>query len=263
MCIFVRKALNFNKIDIPHTCTEKDLEICAVDMEIEASKLIVLCIYRAPIGDFNQFLKKLDDTLKYLYKPKAEFLLCGNLNTDYLHDSNRKKYLSSLLTTYNLSHTVDFATRIQNKSSTATDYIFVDNSRLGSTIISSLINGLSDHDAQLLTINNIHAATKKVFLQQGTRTINRETFSNFQPLLKQETWQSVYQTQDNNLLTYSMEQVLLEKLASLQLVKKFPAFYGTRRFLTALTSPRQDNNNTFNSFLNTFLHVFETSFPVK
>ena len=32
--------------------------------------------------------------------------------------------------------------------------------------------------------------------------------------------------------------VILEKLASLQLVKKFPAFYGTRRFLTALTSAR-------------------------
>ena len=33
-------------------------------------------------------------------------------------------------------------------------------------------------------------------------------------------------------------RVLLEKLASLQLVKKFPAFYGTPRFLTALTSAR-------------------------
>ena len=33
-------------------------------------------------------------------------------------------------------------------------------------------------------------------------------------------------------------RVLLEKLASLQLFKKFPAFYGTRRFLTALTSAR-------------------------
>jgi hypothetical protein len=32
--------------------------------------------------------------------------------------------------------------------------------------------------------------------------------------------------------------VLLEKLTSLQLVKKFPAFYGTRRFITALTSAR-------------------------
>jgi hypothetical protein len=33
-------------------------------------------------------------------------------------------------------------------------------------------------------------------------------------------------------------RVLLEKLTGLQLVKKFPAFYGTRRFLTALTSAR-------------------------
>ena len=43
------------------------------------------------------------------------------------------------------------------------------------------------------------------------------------------------------LLTYLLtpwSRVLLEKLASLQLVKNFPAFYGTRRFLTALTSAR-------------------------
>ena len=48
------------------------------------------------------------------------------------------------------------------------------------------------------------------------------------------------------LLTYSMVhylltpwcRVLLEKLTGLQLVKKFPAFRGTRRFITALTSVR-------------------------
>ena len=33
-------------------------------------------------------------------------------------------------------------------------------------------------------------------------------------------------------------RVLLEKLTGLQPVKKFPAFYGTRRFITALTSVR-------------------------
>ena len=33
-------------------------------------------------------------------------------------------------------------------------------------------------------------------------------------------------------------RVLLEKLTSSQLVKKFPAFYGTRRFITAFTSAR-------------------------
>ena len=34
-------------------------------------------------------------------------------------------------------------------------------------------------------------------------------------------------------------RVLPEQLTGLQLVKKFPAFHGTRRFITALTSARQ------------------------
>jgi len=39
----------------------------------------------------------------------------------------------------------------------------------------------------------------------------------------------------NNLLT-PWSRVLLEKLTSLQLVKKLSAFYGTRRFITAFTN---------------------------
>jgi len=43
------------------------------------------------------------------------------------------------------------------------------------------------------------------------------------------------------LLSYLLSPystVLLEKLTGLQPVKKFPAFYGTRRFITAFTSAR-------------------------
>ena len=45
-----------------------------------------------------------------------------------------------------------------------------------------------------------------------------------------------------NLLTYLLTPRcrVLEKLTGLQLVKKFPAFYGTRRFITALTSAIRD-----------------------
>jgi len=39
------------------------------------------------------------------------------------------------------------------------------------------------------------------------------------------------------LLTPSC-RVLLEKLTGVKLVKKFPAFHGTQRFITALTSVR-------------------------
>ena len=44
-----------------------------------------------------------------------------------------------------------------------------------------------------------------------------------------------------NLLTYLLtprSTALLEKLTVSQLVKKFPAFYGTRRFITTVTSAR-------------------------
>ena len=36
----------------------------------------------------------------------------------------------------------------------------------------------------------------------------------------------------------SQNRVLLEKLTSFQLVKKFTAFYGTRRFITTFTTAR-------------------------
>ena len=51
----------------------------------------------------------------------------------------------------------------------------------------------------------------------------------------------VYQSAMSHLLTYLLtpcSRVLLEKLTGSQLVKKFPAFYGTQRFITAFTSTR-------------------------
>ena len=51
----------------------------------------------------------------------------------------------------------------------------------------------------------------------------------------------VHTHKHTHTLTYLLTpwcRVLLEKLAGLQLVKKFPAFYGTRRFITAFTSFR-------------------------
>ena len=43
---------------------------------------------------------------------------------------------------------------------------------------------------------------------------------------------------NNTYLLTPWCRVLLEKLTGLQIVKKFPAFHGTRRFITALTSVR-------------------------
>ena len=58
-------------------------------------------------------------------------------------------------------------------------------------------------------------------------------------------------------LTYLLTpwcRVLLEKLTGLQLVKKFPAFHGTRRFITVLTSVRHLSLSWANPIQSTYPH---------
>jgi hypothetical protein len=91
VCIYIKKDQCFNKIDISQHCKEQDLEICAIQLETRTSNLVILSLYRAPSGDFKQFLRGLDATLKYLYNTKTEFLICGEINIDHLNENYRKK----------------------------------------------------------------------------------------------------------------------------------------------------------------------------
>ena len=137
--IFVHKDLHFSKINISRNCKEKDLEICAIELATKSPKLIILSLYKVPTGDLNQFIKKIGDAMKHLYKPKEELLICGDINTDFLSESNQEKLPASLLTTYSLLHTVNFATRIQCNPSTATDNIFVDKRSINISSITPII----------------------------------------------------------------------------------------------------------------------------
>jgi hypothetical protein len=96
-----------------------------------------------------------------------------------------------------MSQTVNFATRTQNSSSTTTD-IFIDSPRLGSFRTSPIVNSLSDHDAQFLTVHNITTKKNLIPLKQKIRKINKETIAQFQHLLENETKEPVYKTKAIN-----------------------------------------------------------------
>jgi hypothetical protein len=106
---------------------------------------------------------------------------------------------NSLLITYNLSHTINFATRTQNNSSIAIDNIFGDSTRLNSSSTSLIINGLSDRDGQHIAINNAVATTTLTPLKQRTRKIDNEKVMQFQLLLRNETCESVHKSKDTNI----------------------------------------------------------------
>jgi hypothetical protein len=66
----------------------------------------------------------------------------------------------------------------------------------------------------------------------------RKTKSAAAQLVLQPVYANKLPVGDLTYLLTPWNRVLLEKLTGLQLVKKFPAFYRTRRFITALTSAR-------------------------
>ena len=85
---------------------------------------------------------------------------------------------------------------------------------------------------------NNAAPIGQIFMKIWDLGISRKSVENIQPSLKSDKNNGYFKWRPTYLLT-PRRRVLLEKLTGLQLVKKFPAFHGTRRFITALTSVRQ------------------------
>jgi len=70
----------------------------------------------------------------------------GDCIINYFSDNDMRKQLDAVLVSYNLSSRVDFLTRIQNKSSTVIDNIFINILHVSKFLITVLVNGLSDND---------------------------------------------------------------------------------------------------------------------
>ena len=99
VCIFINKNLAYHSTDLNQFCYEKTLEICAVKLHLKSLKLIIFCIYRAPMGDLKQFYTVMENILNHFLKPTKTFLICGDLNINLLSQSNEAIRLIMLMNT--------------------------------------------------------------------------------------------------------------------------------------------------------------------
>jgi len=60
VCIYIQEALKFTNISLQKHCKEQDIEITAVQLKLNKKNVIIFCVYRAPSGDFDYSLNKLD-----------------------------------------------------------------------------------------------------------------------------------------------------------------------------------------------------------
>jgi hypothetical protein len=103
----------------------------------------------------------------------------------------------SLIASYVLSSIVTFPTRIQKKSHTIIDNVFINTIKFNTFSIYPSINGLSDHDAQRLIIHNIlnyNLNTNALF----TRKFDIPSIAEFNNKLSYKLWDNVFNENDVN-----------------------------------------------------------------
>ena len=110
--------------------------------------------YRVPRDDFKNFLKRLDLILQKLYNNNYNIIICAGANVNYLIDNNRRSHVDAVIRSYNLVCVVEFPARFGLNSQTDINNVFIDTSSNGKYEPYPFINGLSDHDAQLLILTH-------------------------------------------------------------------------------------------------------------
>ena len=199
VCIYVSKDIQFNTINLDQFNKEKDLEICALNLHLLSSSFTIICIYRSPTGNFTYFLNQLASILSKWYETSTKLILCGDFNINYLNDNSRRHLLDSLLASFSLFSTVKFPRRIFNNSYTLINNIYFNTYRHDFSV-HPLINGLSDRDAQIITLSNIFISIPRHVFSY-TKKIDSNSISKFTFLLSYENWEDVFLEKNvNNFL---------------------------------------------------------------
>jgi hypothetical protein len=207
LVFYVQDILCFVSVDLHKFSSDQDIEACAILLTTSLYQMFILSVSRTPSGNFSYFLNKLEATLNFLYQKNTSLILCGDSNVNYLTDKNKKNHLDTLLATFNLTHTVTFPTMLQNNSVTAIGNIFIDVTKHENYSILPIFNGLSDHDAQLIILNDIKVDIRNVRYKQVGK-IDYFTLLDFEYKLSFESWNSIFDTVDVNMMFNSFLRIL-------------------------------------------------------
>jgi exonuclease III len=160
VCIYVPINIQFSVINFDQYCKEKDMEVFALKLYISSHSFTIICIYRSRIGNFTYFLNQLESVLNQIYNSSTGVILCGDFNIDYLDDNYRKHLLDSLLASFGLYSTLKFPTRISNTTVSLIDNIYINIYKHDFFVVPP-INGLLDHDGQIISLSNIFITAPK------------------------------------------------------------------------------------------------------
>ena len=127
------------------------------------------------------------------------FVVCGDININYLKETNEKQNFECIINTYGFRSLVNFPTRVTKNSVSSLDQFITNLDQKTLECIGEPIY-FSDHDAQILEIKNALNSTSEnqtgQMKSKSRPNFTSKIFSEFKQKLETENWASVYQAVD-------------------------------------------------------------------
>lgn len=141
------------KMDLNRFCSEFEFECCGMRVSMDGGmELMVVSIYRSPSSDVNSFISTLNNFLLSIKTGKRNLIICGDLNVNFLRNSEEKQQLFDLLDSYNYVNLIYEATRLNKKTDSGLDYCITNRSSKNSCVASVVNLNISDHLGQSITM---------------------------------------------------------------------------------------------------------------
>lgn len=145
--ILAKKECNYvTQDEIKKFSVEQHCELAAV--ELKQFNLMIIVVYRSPLGDFVQFRKKFESVLNKIKNRKCDIVILGDFNIHYNSHESKNVEFSDLIHSFAFKATIHVNTRLNN----CIDNILVKTNSERKYKVGVYDPGLSDHRAIYIEI---------------------------------------------------------------------------------------------------------------
>jgi len=176
-----------NRLDLVNLSISFLLECAAGEFYIDEHKIILLCIYRPPGCNFEEFMNRFEQILLVLEPENCIILISGDFNVNIKENNTNSYQLTSLLGSYNLLPSINEYTRVTPTSKSCIDNIFLNLNDYQATV---LMFHISDHYAQKLDFLLEETQNENIYTYK--RFYNSNTILDFRCKLSEQNWRSLY-----------------------------------------------------------------------
>ncbi|KAJ3644263.1 hypothetical protein Zmor_026929 [Zophobas morio] len=170
--ILIKDNLRATEItQITEISEEKNSELTAI--RIDSNKSVILAAYRSPSGNLNIFLEALNDALDIISQL-------------YSYDSSEKRALAELQETFGLQPQFSESSRVTKTTATCNDTIFGEENKYYTC--TTLNWFMSDHQKQLMVVENNIQEPKSKKQRIKVRNIRKENIYRFKSYLSELDW---------------------------------------------------------------------------